>query len=161
VLDGGERHVFLGGSRLSRFMETVETMTAAMGQPTSVSGEGATAARPHTETEAQMGSGPAAPAGTATKNWEPLIQAGLAWLEKLAAASCALGDGRTEGLRFVHRDSRTGKDYLRIPVPSRGIGGETTPRAEWVSGTRAPGEVPSAKHRGQQPRRGLTGGRSS
>jgi hypothetical protein len=33
VLDGGEREVFLGGSRLTRFMETVEKTTAAIAEP--------------------------------------------------------------------------------------------------------------------------------
>ena len=33
VLDGGEREVFLGGSRLTRFMETVEKTTAAITEP--------------------------------------------------------------------------------------------------------------------------------
>ena len=33
VLDGGEREVFLGGSRLTRFMETVEKTTAAIHVP--------------------------------------------------------------------------------------------------------------------------------
>ena len=33
VLDGGERDVFLGGSRLTRFMETVEKTTAAISEP--------------------------------------------------------------------------------------------------------------------------------
>jgi hypothetical protein len=49
------------------------------------------------------------------------MQAGFAWLEKLAAASHASGDGRAEGLRFVHRDPQTGEDYLRIPVPSSDV----------------------------------------
>jgi hypothetical protein len=33
VLDGGEREVFLGGSRLTRFMESVERVTAGISAP--------------------------------------------------------------------------------------------------------------------------------
>src|SRR5437899_11319555 len=33
VLDGGESQVFLGGSRLTRFMETVEKTTGAIAEP--------------------------------------------------------------------------------------------------------------------------------
>ena len=33
VLDGGEKEVFLGGSRLTKFMETVEKATAAIAEP--------------------------------------------------------------------------------------------------------------------------------
>jgi hypothetical protein len=49
--------------------------------------------------------------------WAAVVQAGVALLEQLAAASHAPRDGRAEGLRFVHRDPQTGEDYLRIPVP--------------------------------------------
>jgi hypothetical protein len=45
------------------------------------------------------------------------MRTGLAWLEQIAAVSHASGDGRGEGLRFVHRDPQTGEDYVRIPVP--------------------------------------------
>src|SRR5262249_62122755 len=34
VLDGGEKEVFLGGSRLNKFMETVERASAAIPEPT-------------------------------------------------------------------------------------------------------------------------------
>src|SRR5262249_8599275 len=34
VLDGGEKEVFLGGSRLTKFMETVEKASAAIPEPT-------------------------------------------------------------------------------------------------------------------------------
>src|SRR5207248_11026958 len=34
VLDGGEKDVFLGGSRLNKFMETVERMTGAIPEVT-------------------------------------------------------------------------------------------------------------------------------
>ena len=40
VLDGGEREVFLGGSRLSRFMETVEKTTTAIGESADIGREG-------------------------------------------------------------------------------------------------------------------------
>ena len=46
------------------------------------------------------------------------MQTGLAWIEQLAAVARAPGNGRAQGLRFVHRDPQTGEEYLRIPVPS-------------------------------------------
>jgi len=59
------------------------------------------------------------------------MQTGLTGLEQLAAVARASGNGRAEGLRFVHRDPRTGEDYLRIPVP----GSEGLDRAVQTIGT--------------------------
>ena len=118
VLDGGEREVFLGGSRLSRFMETVEKTTTAMASPPRVSRDPMRGARPHIETEPRGGAPVTAPAAGAAGDWGALMQSGLAWLEQLATVSAASSDGRAGGLRFVHRDPQTGEDYVRIPVPS-------------------------------------------
>jgi len=55
VLDGGEREVFLGGSRLTRFMETVERTTAARPPAevaTHATGSGARAADMHVAAQA-------------------------------------------------------------------------------------------------------------
>ncbi len=116
VLDGGEREVFLGGSRLSRFMETVEQTTTAIAQPADVRGDRAREATPHVATERRVGATP--PAAGPASGWAAVIQTGVALLEQLAAASHATRDSGPEGLRFVHRDPQTGEDYLRIPVPS-------------------------------------------
>jgi hypothetical protein len=119
VLDGGEREVFLGGSRLSRFMDTVEQTTSAIGQPPDVRGDRAGEAKPHVETAPRGGALAAAPpAAAAIGDWAALMQAGLAWLEQLAAVAPTSGQDRAGGLRFVHRDPQTGEDYLRIRAPS-------------------------------------------
>jgi hypothetical protein len=108
VLDGGESRVFLGGSRLARFMETVEKTTTAIAEPVIAEREAAV----HDD---GPGSSPATPADP----WAALMQTGVALLEQLAAASRASSSepGR-HGLRFVQRDPGTGQDYLRIPMPS-------------------------------------------
>src|SRR5262249_2195505 len=91
VLDGGEREIFMGGSRLKRFMESVEKATGAIPQ-----------AAPEEEAEDATGSearrpsrGPAstsralvpasAPAGA--DPWTNLLQTGLALLTQVAQAS--------------------------------------------------------------------------
>ena len=114
VLDGGEREVFLGGSRLSRFMETVEKTTTAIGQSADSGREGVREAK----SEPRIAVASTAPAAGSVSGWAAVVQTGAALLEQLVAASHTPGDGRTEGLRFVHRDPQTGEDYLRIPVPS-------------------------------------------
>lgn len=118
VLDGGEREVFLGGSRLSRFMEAVEKTTTAIGESADIRRDAVREAKPHPKTEPRIVVA-ATPRGAGTASaWGGVVQAGMALLEQLAAASHAARDGGPEGLRVVHRDPQTGEDYLRIPVPS-------------------------------------------
>jgi superfamily II DNA or RNA helicase len=124
VLDGGEREVFLGGSRLTRFMETVEQTTAAITEPAVVPRkEGKTAGADVEERmEVRVGAARApAPAPLSADPWAGLLQTGLTLLEQLAVASRTPPDARPEGLSFVQRDPRTGQDYLRIPVPSADV----------------------------------------
>lgn len=107
VLDGGESSVFLGGSRLTRFMETVEKTTAAIAEPVIAEQEAAV-----------RDDGPGAPPATPADPWSALVQTGVTLLEQLAAASRASSSGvGREGLRLVRRDPDTGEDYLRIPMP--------------------------------------------
>ena len=106
VLDGGEREVFLGGSRLSRFMETVEKTTTAIGQSADIGRDGVREAKPHAKTEpgtvvpaTRRAHGPAsgvpsaAGALRAPSGWAAVVQTGVALLEQLAAASRAAPDG--------------------------------------------------------------------
>ncbi len=134
ALDGGEKEVFLGGSRLKRFMETVETATSSIPQPAaqdppedyeSTDGNG------HPEA-AQPESAVATPAAPTiitpqADPWSGLLQTGLAILEQLAAAThptapssprAASGTAASPGLSFVHRDAHTGETYLKFPAPS-------------------------------------------
>ena len=118
VLDGGEREVFLGGSRLSRFMETVEKATAAIGESADIGRDGVREAKPHVKTEPRIVVAATPRATGPASGWAAVVQTGVALLEQLAAASHAARDSGAEGLRFVHRDPQTGEDYVRIPVPS-------------------------------------------
>jgi superfamily II DNA or RNA helicase len=118
VLDGGEREVFLGGSRLSRFMETVEKTTTAIGESADIGKDGGGEAKPHAKTEPRTVATATPQAAGPASGWAAVVQTGVAFFEQLAAASRAGPDGGAEGLRFVHRDPQTGEDYLRIPAPS-------------------------------------------
>jgi superfamily II DNA or RNA helicase len=118
VLDGGEREVFLGGSRLSRFMEAVEKTTTAIASPPGLDGDRRRRTKRSVESARRPGAPITAPASGAGGDWATLVQSGLAWLERLVAVSAASKDGPADGLRFVHRDPHSGEDYLRIPMPS-------------------------------------------
>ena len=95
VLDGGEKEVFLGGSRLTKFMETVEKTTAAIG-PSTVNveqrepeGDRVIPAGSE-EPETTIGR-PAAGEAVTADPWTGLVQTGLAFLEQLATAASSRG----------------------------------------------------------------------
>ncbi len=111
VLDGGESSVFLGGSRLTRFMETVEKTTTAIADPVVADQEVASAAV-HDDA-------PRPSRATPGDSWAALLQTGAILLEQVAAASrTSPSEPAREGWRFVRRDPETGEGYLRIPMPS-------------------------------------------
>ena len=127
VLDGGEKEIFLGGSRLNRFMETVEKATTAI--PAAVVEERSEPARAGEPADqdgvasASRAQAEASPAAPAPDPWSSLLQTGVALLEQLTAASRATaspgqaGGTAGAGLSLVTRDERTGETYLKLPVP--------------------------------------------
>ena len=110
VLDGGEKEVFLGGSRLNKFMETVESATAAIPEamledaedalrapPDELAGPGRSvkeAARDGAGRSAgprrrgRRAGGRSAPQRPAAADpWAGLIQTGMALLQQFVAAA--------------------------------------------------------------------------
>jgi superfamily II DNA or RNA helicase len=124
VLDGGESDVFLGGSRLKRFMESVETVTSSI--PASIVEEPAepAAAEPVTIDESPDGDSEAVVASTplhpVADPLSSLLRTGLDLLTQFAAAA---GTGQTVGsatpsrLFERFRDDRSGQSYLKIRMP--------------------------------------------
>jgi len=132
ALDGGEKEVFLGGSRLNRFMETVEKATTGIPEPVMQDpGESSPTNGDSAESEtAEMAeavetapaSGASAALAAGGDPWAGLLQTGLAVLEQLAAAArpdsaSAKHAGSSVG-SLISRDQRSGQSYLQIPVPS-------------------------------------------
>ena len=119
ILDGGEKEVFLGESRLKRFMETVEKVTSDIPQtpPTAEADE-----EPITTRAAEP---PAAPAPM-DNPLAGLLQNGLALLEQLASATGPQNGGTKTNGQTPHQtrspfetatDERTGQTYLKVPMP--------------------------------------------
>ena len=109
VLDGGETEVFLGGSRLNKFMETVESTTKAI--PEAMAEDAAApaeAVEARAESKAPARNGEPAPADP----WTGLLQTGMALLQQFASRPNA-GGGLAS---LVKRDERTGETYLKVPV---------------------------------------------
>jgi len=116
VLDGGNPEVFLGGTRLKRFMESVDQVTGAIppSMPTQEDAVSQAADAGESEVSADVPT-PAQP------DWENLFSAGVSFLNKLGSALSAPGKGPVEvgpGLR-IETDEATGQRQLRLPVPSK------------------------------------------
>jgi superfamily II DNA or RNA helicase len=116
VLDGGEPEVSMGGSRLTKFMETVDAATKDIPAATATEAQEAKeASRELSPPKADRSTdGPGVLALPAADPWTGLVQAGMALAQQLTQASS--GGATTNGL--VRRDERTGETYLRLPVPS-------------------------------------------
>jgi hypothetical protein len=127
VLDGGEKEVFLGGSRLTKFMETVERATGAIPETAAEERDGTPSEGPNgvgEQAPVELESEPPAPSPAAAPQPEPwagLVQTGLTLLEQLATAarsgSAPVPEGRP-GVSIVKRDEQTGEMYLKLPMPS-------------------------------------------
>ena len=127
ALDGGEKDVFMGGTRLNRFMKGVEEVTGSISEPTM-----STMVDPvDTEDVARSGSvdGDAlvdrreaddeASAAKVENPWSELLQQGAALLQQLATASTGgVSAANRHRQSFVQRDASTGETYLRFPMPA-------------------------------------------
>ena len=140
VLDGGDSAVFMNGTRLSKFMESVDDVTGAMG-PAEEAAEappgrsvepdlpmtsaGLTAsplAQPAQQAEpgSQAASSPVSeatrgPNPAPADPWAPLLEAGLQWLTALASPQSP-GSGEGSGLRIT-TDPTTGERSVKLPLP--------------------------------------------
>jgi superfamily II DNA or RNA helicase len=129
VLDGGADEVFLGGTKLKKFMETVDQVSSnipeAMPNAEQPTDETAKEARAEEEV---MGTGEDAPearepAAQAANPWEEVVGAGLTLLGRLTKAlqtpaGAAASEIRAGGLAaLVEKDPNSGAAYVRLPVP--------------------------------------------
>ncbi len=149
VLDGGERDVFLQGTRLSQFMKSVEQVAAATGKadadPTAEppTAESAGSARLSTVDRAPIDDAPevsvhsaaaleSGPSSESTADgaaglaapadpWAAILEAGAALLQSLAAARTS-GPSTPAGPPItVERDPVTGLASVRLPLPDTAV----------------------------------------
>ncbi len=127
VLDGGEKEVRLGGSRLARFLEAVgevaepQTHADSRGERAgaAVSPEGATAATANGE---GTGGSPAPLPAAAPTGLPPradvasLLRVGAALLGQLASAAEAAASGASGGGLRIEADPSTGRSVLRLDL---------------------------------------------
>ncbi|OFZ85700.1 MAG: helicase SNF2 [Betaproteobacteria bacterium RBG_16_64_18] len=135
VLDGGANEVFLHGTRLARFMESVDRVTGKMGEPEPQVEEPkpAAATAPIAETALQEQPAPPEPAAPAEvaaaagarepsrapDPWATLVDAGLKLVESLAAPRSDDGrEARAVPESWLETDPKTGRTYLKLPAPA-------------------------------------------
>lgn len=141
ALDGAQDEVFLGGSRLKRFMESVESATHRIPEAPPAAadvegGEAVAAAESSIESAVDRLVSTPQPAGDA---WSGLISAGKQALDALAQALASQDDGKAlaSGLK-VERDADTGKTYLKLPVPSPDVLGRAVLWLQTLAGALQP-----------------------
>jgi len=119
VLDGGKDEVFLGGTRLKRFMESVEKVTGDIPQPMPSEPETPAAIEPAVASETDQ------PLPTPQEQvWTDVLTAGASLLDKLGQALAVgkpdkPGTTTTAGLPggLVAHDESSGQPYLKLPLP--------------------------------------------
>ena len=149
VLDGGEREVFLQGTRLTKFMETVEQVAGAMGEadaypaaepapaPGAVDMPSAAVDRsPSSDADAAAPAGePRGPSNEATAPlaeasaqlarpadpWGAILEAGAALLQGLATARGPTGNAPGASPVTIERDPVTGQASVRLPLPDAAV----------------------------------------
>lgn len=108
VLDGGESEVFLHGTRLSKFMESVDKVTGEIG-----AAEPAEAAVVPPEPERVEAESAPVIVAPAADPWAPMIEAGLRMVEALVRRDAEPSIGPA----WIERDPVSGQDYLKLPMP--------------------------------------------
>jgi ERCC4-related helicase len=130
ILDGGASEISLGGSRLTRFMKDVESVTGKMGaaeavtpaeeaqnaaasavEAVSASETSAAANEPAVSEQAAPAAAPQS--GTAADPWQFLLQAGA----QFAAALSSANDPKAAAHPWIERDPASGAQSLKIPLP--------------------------------------------
>jgi Helicase conserved C-terminal domain len=109
VLDGGDSAVFMQGTRLAKFMESVDEVTGAMGAAEEVAEVPVPVEASEAAPEAEVAPPTAAP--PVPDPWAPLVEAGLQLVQTLADAS------RHSDSKLVQVDETTGQRYLKLPLP--------------------------------------------
>jgi len=124
VLDNGQDEVFLGGTRLQKFMEGVEQATGAIPQPMPTPAEAA-ADTASADQQAPIEPEVAPPAQAKETSWDNLVTTGLSFLDKLSQAlketPAAPGKGPARPAMQVQTDAQTGQPYLKLPLPAKDV----------------------------------------
>jgi len=123
VLDKGADEVFLGGTRLKRFMDSVDKATGTIPEPMprqAKTGGNGDRTEEEVSTEAQGKEGV-----ESEQVWSDVVSAGLTFLDKIGQTLLARegqqgkpGTGGPAGLK-IETDKTTGQQHLKLPMPKK------------------------------------------
>jgi len=125
VLDKGKNEVFLGGTRLKRFMDSVDKATNAIPEPmpqqAKAGGNGdGTEQEVSVETEKEKMS-----ETIQQQDWDELVSTGLSFLDKLGQTLFGQKSQQQQpisktlsGIK-VETDKATGQHHLKLPIPQK------------------------------------------
>lgn len=123
VLDGGKDEVFLGGTRLKRFMDSVDKATNAIPQSISMqANDGTEENRPAIESKKEN-----ILETEQRHDWDSLISTGLLFLDKVGETLLGKENKSTKPVSKlfselkVEKDKTTGQQQLKIPIPPREV----------------------------------------
>jgi superfamily II DNA/RNA helicase len=138
VLDGGESEVFLGGTKLKKFMESVEQATgsipAAMPHQSESPSQNGSNGQAHEETPSQaesvsqreLDSLADEKSAASQQVWSDVLSTGLSFLEKLQSAVTQTPQPETDATltqlplptNLITTEESTGQPYLKLPLPN-------------------------------------------
>ncbi len=127
ALDGEQDEVFLGGTRLKRFMDSVESASSAVPDIPPLSPEEAVdiVAAPSQQEDDSVTESISTPVAPVVDDvWGPLLDAGRALLAGVTGALSASGSGESpnkppaSGPIRIERDPHTGTRSLKLALPS-------------------------------------------
>jgi superfamily II DNA or RNA helicase len=126
VLDGGENEVFLGGTRLNRFMESVENATAAIPEKMPAEPDRSANGKDRIAVDQRSKSVEKSLADSlpGEQAWADVFSAGMSLLEKISGALSA-GKAHQKSaagslalpLGLLSADESTGQPCLKLPLP--------------------------------------------
>ncbi len=125
VLDGGQETISLGGTKLKRFMESVEQVTGRIPEPMPVDHEMGANEADEASLREMSDVEDVSPAGEAglPPGWSEVISTGAEMLNQFGRAF--MGDGGRSGSqnvvdlaqKFLAKDPVTGEQHIRLPMP--------------------------------------------
>ena len=122
VLDKGKDEVFLGGTRLKRFMDSIDKATGAIPEPmpqqAKAGGDGGSIEEEASITAEKRKAAESEP----EQAWNDIISAGLTFFDKLGQ-TLLKGEGQPSTKTFpgleIETDKATGQRHLKVAIPKK------------------------------------------
>ncbi len=132
VLDGGENEVFLGGTKLKKFMDTVDQVSQNIPTTTPSQEESYEEGQETIKEDAYITELEQVTQKAATREqeiWTELISTGLDFINKLGQ-TLESPEKTTPRNRYLEKDEKTGETYIKLPMPDQNTLGQITKAAK-------------------------------